>query len=144
MGSAIWLFGYLVMRQTQLNEQGEGLPRYGNPTSRKDIAGDTGWNVNQIKHWMNILVRTRYIRVVRQGNDGLIIFIQKAKKKQKVRPTGRADSARLKDQVGRNRPEIGFRSGGIDPTQAPNIYLNQSDSNAATKGLYYSYTSSLG
>src|SRR5258708_937114 len=103
MGSAIWLFGYLVMRQTQLNDYGEGLPRYGNPTSRKDIAGDTGWTVSQIDHWMRTLVHAGYIRTVKKGNDGVVIFIQKAKKKQRVRPdfhsTGSAKSAIPKNQV---------------------------------------------
>lgn len=83
MGSAIWLFGYLCMRQTQLNEAGEGVVRYGNPTSRADIAADTGWSDSNVKRWTVRLVRVGYIRTVRSGNDGLIFFIKKGKNKAK-------------------------------------------------------------
>jgi DNA-binding MarR family transcriptional regulator len=148
MGSAIWLFGYLVMRQTQLNEQGEGLPRYGNPTSRKDIAGDTGWTLSQIDHWMRTLVHAGYIRTMRTGNDGVVIFIRNAKKKQRVRPdfhsTGSAKSATPKSQVAPISRGIGFRSSQIGDTQIPNKFLNQAITELPTKDLSYSYTSFLG
>ena len=138
MGSAIWLFGYLCMRQTQLNESGEGLPRYGNPISRADITGDTGWTLKQIEHWTAKLVGAGYIRVKRQGNDGLVFFIQKAKNKHKVARTGRPDSGRPDRQLSPDLGDFAPRSPKSQATCTPNSTENQGVTPFPTKSPSYS------
>lgn len=85
MGEAIWLFGWLVTRQSQVQEKSDGtldgLPHYGNPLTDAEISEDTGFPVRSIQHWRKVLIMTGYIRTVRVGNLGLIYFINKAKKK---------------------------------------------------------------
>lgn len=144
MGMSLWLFGYLCMRQTQLNEAGEGLPRYGNPISTHDILTDTGWSKNQIKKWMCRLRRAGYIRTVRSGNDGVVIFIAKAKKKQRVQANlGSAKSAPSNSQVVPNQRRIGLGSRQTGTTLDANPLLNQAVAVAPTISLSYSETPSL-
>jgi hypothetical protein len=83
MGESIWLFLYMLLRQTSVNDQGEGVVLYGNPLTREQIADDTGWNENNIRNWTRRLVRTGYIRAQRSGNDGCVFFVRKAKSKAK-------------------------------------------------------------
>jgi hypothetical protein len=83
MGESVWLFLYLLLRQTSMNEQGEGIVLYGNPLTREQIASDTGWSKNNIRNWTRRLVKTQYIRAVRSGNDGCVFFVRKAKSKVK-------------------------------------------------------------
>lgn len=83
MGEALWFFGWLYMRQSQINESGEGLPHYGNPLTRKRIRDDTGFSERKIERWTERLVNAGYIHVERIGNKGLIFFIHKAKSKAK-------------------------------------------------------------
>lgn len=130
------------MRQTQLNENGEGLPRYGNPTSTLDIAGDTGWTRDQIDRRMRKLVRTQYIRTVRRGNDGVVIFIQRAKKKQKVTRTGSAKTAEPNTQVPLNQRSQDARFRESQGTHDANQPKNQTVARFPTKSLSYSETSS--
>src|SRR6266403_539633 len=84
MGEAVWLFLYFLLRQTQINDAGEGVVLYGNPLSRKSIAKDAGgWPERRIKDWTARLIKAGYIRAVRAGNDGMIFFVRKAKSKTK-------------------------------------------------------------
>lgn len=83
MGEAIWLFGWLCMRQSQVNTDGEGLPHYGNPLTFAEIATDTGFPASVIRKWTARLTRTGYIHTRKVGNVGLIFFIHKAKSKAK-------------------------------------------------------------
>jgi DNA-binding MarR family transcriptional regulator len=85
MGEAIWLFLYFLMRQTEVNNAGEGVVLYGKPLSRRDLAEDTGWPESRIKVWTARLRKHGYIRTVPSGNDGQIVFIRKAKNKAKNR-----------------------------------------------------------
>jgi DNA-binding transcriptional ArsR family regulator len=83
IGNALWLFGWLCMRQSQINGSGEGLPHYGNPLTFKEISDDTGFSRRTIEKWTAVLTRTGYIHTKRIGNSGLIFFIHKAKQKAK-------------------------------------------------------------
>jgi len=83
MGNALWLFGWLCTRQSQINGSGEGLPQYGNPLTFKEISDDTGFSRRTIEKWTAVLTRTGYIHTKRIGNSGVIFFIHKAKQKAK-------------------------------------------------------------
>lgn len=83
MGNALWLFGWLCMRQSQINGSGEGLPHYGNPLTFKEISDDTGFSRRTIEKWTAVLTRTGYVHTKRIGNSGIIFFIHKAKQKAK-------------------------------------------------------------
>jgi hypothetical protein len=83
MGESIWLFGWLCVRQSQINESGEGLPHYGNPLRDEEVSADTGFSIRTIQSWRAKLVRAGYIHTARVGNVGLVYFIHKAKHKAK-------------------------------------------------------------
>ncbi|HUO34945.1 MAG TPA: hypothetical protein VMU43_08125 [Candidatus Acidoferrum sp.] len=78
MGSAIWLFGWLVLRQThQTGETGWVLG--GKPVSYREIEEETGFNARTLERWMQTLRRHGYIETdAVQG--GVVIRIAKAKK----------------------------------------------------------------
>lgn len=85
MGEAIWFFGWLVTRQSQVQEKPDGtldgLPHYGKPMTDEEISADTGFPARSIQYWRKVLIMNGYLRTVRVGNLGLIYFISKAKKK---------------------------------------------------------------
>jgi len=83
MKDAIWLFQWLLLRQTGLNEIGEGIVNYGHPITRQEITHDTGFADWRIKRWTDRLRRTDYIRTEKSGNDGLIFLVLEAKHKTK-------------------------------------------------------------
>lgn len=135
MRESVWLFLYLLLRQTHINQAGEGVVRYGNPVSRTAIAEDTGWSDRRIKRWTARLVATNYIRTVRLGNDGLIFFIKKAKSKAKIRPEAHAPQAHGNAQVGpqmhrplcQGGPEMDRRSGQKCTDLFKEVFAYQSD-----------------
>jgi hypothetical protein len=83
MGEAIWLFGWLVTRQTQLSDAGEGIVSYGNPITREGIAADTGYPTRSIKLWTDRLRQTGYLRTEYIRKRGTIFFVLKGKSKAK-------------------------------------------------------------
>lgn len=83
MKDAVWLFQWLILRQTGLNEIGEGVVNYGHPITRQAITDDTGFADWRIERWTDRLRRTDYIRTEKVGNDGLIFFVLEAKHKTK-------------------------------------------------------------
>lgn len=83
MREAIWLFEWLTLRQTGLNEAGEGIVNYGHPITRKEIQEDTGYGESRIERWTDRLRRTEYIRTEKRGNEGLIFFVLAGKHKTK-------------------------------------------------------------
>lgn len=83
MRESIWLFQWLLLRQTGLNEIGEGIVNYGHPITRAEIQADTGYGESRIERWTDRLRRTEYIRTEKRGNDGLIFFVLEAKHKTK-------------------------------------------------------------
>ncbi len=83
MKDAIWLFQWLLLRQTGLNEMGEGVVNYGHPITRQEITHDTGFADWRIERWTDRLRRTDYIRTERVGNEGLVFFVLEGKHKTK-------------------------------------------------------------
>lgn len=83
MRDAIWLFQWLLLRQTGVSEAEEGIVNYGHPITREEITTDTGFADWRVKRWTDRLRRTDYIRTEKRGNDGLIFFVLAAKHKTK-------------------------------------------------------------
>ena len=79
MGPAVWLFGWLVHRQTR-EHNGVGLVLGGSPLTYKIISEDTGMAVRTLKRWMARLGRSGYVRVKHTTYKRMIIQITKAKK----------------------------------------------------------------
>jgi len=78
MGSAVWLYGWLVLRQT--HQSGDvGWVLGGAPVSYFEIEEETKFNRRTLERWMRDLRRAGYIQTTTvQG--GLSIRITKAKK----------------------------------------------------------------
>lgn len=107
MGESIWLFGWLCMRQSQINESGEGLPHYGNPLTDEAISEDTGFSIRTIQSWRAKLSHAGYIHTTRVGNAGLVYFIHKAKRKAKnPKPSRRYFLAELNPATGNYVPKV--------------------------------------
>jgi hypothetical protein len=78
MGAAVWLFGWLVLRQT--HQQGKtGWVLGGSPISYREIEEETGFNVRTLERWMRTLRRHGYIEA-EAAPAGIIVRIMKAKK----------------------------------------------------------------
>ncbi|HXX19077.1 MAG TPA: hypothetical protein VEJ46_06710 [Candidatus Acidoferrum sp.] len=78
MGAAIWLYGWLVLRQTR-QQDSLGWVLGGSPVNYREIEEETGFNCRTLERWMQILRRERYIET-ETAPGGLIIRITKAKK----------------------------------------------------------------
>lgn len=79
MGPAVWLFGWLVHRQTR-ERYGVGLVLGGSPLTYEIIGQDTGMASRTLKRWMARLVRAGYVRVRHCAHKRMVIEIAKAKK----------------------------------------------------------------
>jgi hypothetical protein len=79
MGPAVWLFGWLVHRQTR-ERDGVGLVLAGSALTYEMISQDTGMAVRTLKRWMARLVRAGYIHVRHTTHKRMVIQIAKAKK----------------------------------------------------------------
>ena len=78
MGQAVWLYGWLVLRQTrQIGTM--GLVLGGRPVSYREIEEETGFNPRTLERWMRILRREGYVET-KCTPAGLIIQVTKAKK----------------------------------------------------------------
>jgi hypothetical protein len=78
MGSAIWLYGWLVLRQTHQTGS-TGWVLGGAPISYKEIEEETGFNARTLERWMRTLRRGGYVET-EAAMGGLIVRITKAKK----------------------------------------------------------------
>jgi hypothetical protein len=78
MGSALWLYGWLVLRQTHQTGS-TGWVLGGAPVSYKEIEKETGFNARTLERWMSTLRRQGYIET-EPALGGLIVRITKAKK----------------------------------------------------------------
>jgi hypothetical protein len=78
MGSALWLYGWLVLRQT--HQSGSvGWVLGGAPVRYREIEEETGFNCRTLERWLSTLRREGYIETTAvQG--GVRIRIMKAKK----------------------------------------------------------------
>jgi len=78
MGAAIWLYGWLVLRQT--HQQGSrGWVLGGSSVSYREIEEETGFNARTLERWMQVLRRAGYVET-EATPGGVIISITKAKK----------------------------------------------------------------
>ncbi|MFZ3214879.1 MAG: hypothetical protein WA192_02360 [Candidatus Acidiferrales bacterium] len=78
MGSAIWLYGWLVLRQTHQTGT-TGWVLGGAPITYREIECETGFNQRTLERWMSSLRRHGYI-VTETAPGGVIVRILKAKK----------------------------------------------------------------
>src|SRR5271170_5670572 len=80
MGAAIWLYGWLVLRQTRQQES-IGWVLGGAAVSYREIEEETGFNPRTLERWMQTLRRHGYVETQAAG-DGVSVRITKAKKFQ--------------------------------------------------------------
>ena len=78
MGSAVWLYGWLVLRQTH-QSGGLGWVLGGAPVCYREIEEETGFNCRTLERWMQTLRRYGYIQTT-AAPGGIVIRITKAKK----------------------------------------------------------------
>jgi hypothetical protein len=78
MGSAVWLYGWLVLRQTH-QSGGLGWVLGGASVCYREIEEETGFNRRTLERWMHTLRRSGYIQT-EAAPGGVIIRITKAKK----------------------------------------------------------------
>ncbi len=85
MGSAVWLYGWLILRQT--HQTGSvGWVLGGAPIHYREIEEETGFNRRTLERWMKDLRRHGYIETTVVGG-GITIRILKAKKHTRVTPS---------------------------------------------------------
>jgi hypothetical protein len=78
MGAAVWLYGWLVLRQT--HQQGDvGWVLGGSPITYREIEEETGFNPRTLERWMQGLRRHGYVET-EAVPAGVIVRITKAKK----------------------------------------------------------------
>lgn len=78
MGSAVWLYGWLVLRQTHQSGS-TGFVLGGAPVRYSEIEEETGFNVRTLERWMSTLRRHGYVET-ESAPGGVIVRITKAKK----------------------------------------------------------------
>ncbi len=78
MGQAVWLYGWLVLRQTR-QEDTLGLVLGGCPVSYREIEEETGFARKTLERWMSVLRREGYV-LTKSTPAGVIVRITKAKK----------------------------------------------------------------
>lgn len=110
MGSAIWLYSWLILRQT--HQSGTiGWVLGGAPVSYREIEEETGFNRRTIEAWFRKLRRAGYIETT-AAPSGVVIRILKAKKFAQT-PRRNAEGVR----------EVAYRSPSdcvaIDPQDLP-------------------------
>jgi len=85
MGDAVWLFGWMVLRQTT-EQGGQGLVLDGRPITYQEICRDTGFPLRTLQRWMAGLKAGGYIEIeyprsgMRRIPLGMRVRILKAKK----------------------------------------------------------------
>jgi hypothetical protein len=78
MGAAVWLYGWLILRQT--HQSGTiGWVLGGAPIHYREIEEETGFNRRTLERWMKNLRRQKYIETT-VVDSGITIRILKAKK----------------------------------------------------------------
>lgn len=145
MGESVWLFLWLLTRQTALNDQQEGVVYYGKPIPMREIESDTEFPRSTVHRWMDLLIQQDYIRVEIVSNQGTIFWILNGKNKAKAskqRPihgtpkqnavpsTGRqrpTDGTPINDKPLENIPVTGF------PTNISTISQNHNNNTAAAR-----------
>ncbi|MGH9682229.1 MAG: hypothetical protein ACRD4S_01255 [Candidatus Acidiferrales bacterium] len=78
MGSAVWLYGWLILRQTH-QSGAVGWVLGGAAISYREIEEETGFNCRTLERWMGILRKHGYVET-EAAPGGVIVRITKAKK----------------------------------------------------------------
>ena len=78
MGPALWLYGWLVLRQTR-QEGTFGYVLGGKPITYSEIEDETGFVRKTLERWMRVLRIAGYIET-KTASTGIIVTITKAKK----------------------------------------------------------------
>lgn len=98
MGSAVWLYGWLVLRQTHQSGP-TGWVLGGAPISYAEIEEETGFNRRTLERWMAILRANGYIET-HSAAGGVVVRITKAKKFLYARAERKAFSGYAKTAPG--------------------------------------------
>jgi hypothetical protein len=94
MGASIWLYGWLVLRQTRQHE-GVGWVLGGSPITYREIEEETGFNRRTLERWMRDLRRAGYIET-QAVPSGIVVRIMKAKKFPQSAQGGRRNDGGLR------------------------------------------------
>lgn len=89
MGSAVWLYAWLVLRQTHQTGS-TGWVLGGAPISYQEIEDETGFNRRTLERWMSTLRRHGYVET-EPAMGGVIVRITKAKKHAATRSFAAGD-----------------------------------------------------
>ncbi|MFY9801816.1 MAG: hypothetical protein WA211_11335 [Candidatus Acidiferrales bacterium] len=103
MGAAIWLYGWLVLRQTHQTGT-TGWVLGGAPISYREIEDETGFNRRTLERWMSMLRRHGYI-ATESAPGGVVVRILKAKKHLRAAsslPTARNNAEGVRSDAGRS------------------------------------------
>lgn len=118
MGAALWLYGWLVLRQT--HQQGNvGWVLGGSPVSYREIEDETGFNIRTLERWMQTLRRQGYVET-EAVPAGVIVRITKAKKFP---------------QAGRNSADTIRRVAGRNPQMCGANACNPESNHRATRAI---------
>ena len=110
MGAAVWLYGWLVLRQT--HQSGSvGWVLGGSPISYREIEEETGFNRRTLERWMTMLRRHGYIET-ETAPAGVVVRITKAKKF----PQGGRNSAEGVRKVAERSPQNRVATTGESPS----------------------------
>lgn len=71
MGSALWLYGWLILRQTR-QEGTTGWVLGGKPIGYREIEEETGFEPRTLERWMRILREGGYVQT-RTAAGGVIV-----------------------------------------------------------------------
>jgi len=110
MGAALWLYGWLVLRQTHQSGS-DGWVLGGAPVSYREIEEETGFQRKTIERWMRTLRNHGYVET-EATQRGVIIRIKKAKKF--AQPTLK-NAGGARNFAGR-APQVCGRSEGKSPS----------------------------
>jgi DNA-binding transcriptional ArsR family regulator len=109
MSSAVWLYGWLVLRQTR-QDGTTGWVLGGKPISYREIEEETGFEPRTLERWMRILREGGYIET-RTAPGGVIVQITKAKK------FSREPAVRNFAEGARRNADVGTQNCGGSSTQ---------------------------
>jgi hypothetical protein len=138
MGAALWLYGWLVLRQTR--QQGSlGWVLGGAPVRYHEIEEETGFNARTLERWMRVLRHHGYVET-EAVPAGVIVRITKAKKfPQPARKT--ADGVRnpagpsLQSCVGDRRKLISAQ--GVGQTIGSSFVVRSKDRNQTAQPSFF-------
>lgn len=134
MGEAIWLFLWLLMRQTGVNEAGEGLVLYGKTVRLADISADTGFPIGTLHRWGELLADQDYIRIEVESGKGSAYFILNAKRKTSGKLSrNRKEGENTVSTSGNEKGQIDSRSGNAVSISGNEIEVKSQQSKGVSK-----------